>query len=252
MPATSVYFQTYHQRSPTDYLRQPVSAQQQLLARPESRKTLRRAKIASASLLSQRDTASSVRTSWTDNLSKMSLVFDFDNDVFSSGVYTRVFRELSKYRIRIHEERGWLMLKREEPPIGPLEGIEPNLASNGSVAASTHCSYVSAQEYQEPSTPPASPKPDPQLFQDHGEIVKIAETRMLEDCATFTVIIAKYMPRLQHKHQLPDNISTWPDIPTVRKFWKHQDFGTLLQNALTSGHYTTRQTGADPETFAQL
>jgi hypothetical protein len=36
----------------------------------------------------------------TDNLSKMSVVFDFDPEVFSSGVYHRVFRGSLKHRLR--------------------------------------------------------------------------------------------------------------------------------------------------------
>ena len=59
------------------------------MQRQKTRKVLKRAQADSISLYVQRDT-SSISSKWTDNLSKISRVFD--SNVFSTKVYERVFR----------------------------------------------------------------------------------------------------------------------------------------------------------------
>ncbi|KAH7089620.1 hypothetical protein FB567DRAFT_590429 [Paraphoma chrysanthemicola] len=76
-----------------------LAEQRQLLERPRSRTVLQRVKDDSASLLVQRDSASFM-THLSDNLSKISLVFTFDQEIFSSDVYHRVFRGTFKKGLR--------------------------------------------------------------------------------------------------------------------------------------------------------
>ncbi|PVI03867.1 hypothetical protein DM02DRAFT_625395 [Periconia macrospinosa] len=80
-----------------------LSQQKQLLERPKSRKTLKRAKTDTVSLIVHRDT-SSYMTKWTGSLSKISRVFDFDNIVFSTRVYECIIRQSMKDTLR--ERRG--------------------------------------------------------------------------------------------------------------------------------------------------
>ncbi|KAH8712154.1 hypothetical protein GQ44DRAFT_776179 [Phaeosphaeriaceae sp. PMI808] len=76
-----------------------LSEQKLLLEKPKTRKVLARAKCDSVSLIVHRDSAS-FSSRWTDNLSKLSYIFDFDTDVLSSRVYERVFRVSLKQSIR--------------------------------------------------------------------------------------------------------------------------------------------------------
>jgi guanine nucleotide-binding protein G(i) subunit alpha len=68
-----------------------LSEQQRHLETTKTRKFLKRAQVDSVSLLVQRDNAS-FSSKMTDNLSKISRVFEFDRDVFSTNVYERAFR----------------------------------------------------------------------------------------------------------------------------------------------------------------
>ncbi|KAH8710057.1 hypothetical protein GQ44DRAFT_776823 [Phaeosphaeriaceae sp. PMI808] len=68
-----------------------VSEQQRHLRSNRSRKVLNRAHADSVSLCVQRDTAS-FASKMTDNLSKISRIFDFDPKIFSTRVYERAFR----------------------------------------------------------------------------------------------------------------------------------------------------------------
>ncbi|KAH7090801.1 hypothetical protein FB567DRAFT_300162 [Paraphoma chrysanthemicola] len=76
-----------------------LSEQQQHLQRSKTRKVLDRAQADSISLCVQRDTAS-FATKMTDNLSKISRVFEFDSSVFSTRVYERAFRGSVKNALR--------------------------------------------------------------------------------------------------------------------------------------------------------
>lgn len=68
-----------------------LSAQQRYLETSKNRKVLHRAKADSVSLYVHRDSAS-LTSKMTDNLSKISRVFEFDSNIFSTGVYERAFR----------------------------------------------------------------------------------------------------------------------------------------------------------------
>jgi hypothetical protein len=69
------------------------------LEKPKVRKALSRTKADSVSLLVHRDNAS-FASKWTDNLSKLSYIFDFDTEVLSSKVYERIFRSSLKQLVR--------------------------------------------------------------------------------------------------------------------------------------------------------
>lgn len=73
--------------------------QQQHLETTKTRKVLKRAQADSVSLCAQRDTAS-FASKMTDNLSKISRVFEFDQKVFSTRVYERAFRGSVKQALR--------------------------------------------------------------------------------------------------------------------------------------------------------
>ena len=76
-----------------------MSEQRQLLEKPKSRKSIERVKADSASLLVHRDSASFI-SRWTDNMSKLSHVFNFDTVLLSSRVYERIFRNSLKQSVR--------------------------------------------------------------------------------------------------------------------------------------------------------
>ena len=75
-----------------------LSEQKRLLEKSSSRKTFQKTKIDSASLIVLRDDSSFI-TRLTDNFSKLSLVFDFDPQLFSSTVYQRHVRGTLKEHI---------------------------------------------------------------------------------------------------------------------------------------------------------
>ncbi|KAI4932446.1 hypothetical protein J4E85_002844 [Alternaria conjuncta] len=68
-----------------------LSEQQRILGTNKTRKVLDRAKADSISLYVHRDSAS-LTSKMTDNMSKISRVFEFDSNIFSTGVYERAFR----------------------------------------------------------------------------------------------------------------------------------------------------------------
>jgi hypothetical protein len=80
-----------------------LSEQQRHLETTKSRKVLNRAKADSMSLCVQRDTAS-LTNRITDNLSKISRVFDFDSNVFATRVYERAFRGSIKDILRRQQQ----------------------------------------------------------------------------------------------------------------------------------------------------
>ncbi|KAL3472244.1 hypothetical protein BJX99DRAFT_262447 [Aspergillus californicus] len=69
--------------------------QKALLLRTSSRRIFRQLNADTASLMVHRDT-SSIATHFTDNMSKLSVAFSFDPQLFISGVYERFFRGLTK------------------------------------------------------------------------------------------------------------------------------------------------------------
>jgi hypothetical protein len=93
-----------------------LSAQQRYLETSKNRKVLHRAKADSVSLYVHRDSAS-LTSKMTDNLSKISRVFEFDSDVFSTGVYERAFRgsvkDLLKRRPQILKTDSLAALKTD-------------------------------------------------------------------------------------------------------------------------------------------
>ncbi|KAH7089580.1 hypothetical protein FB567DRAFT_626907 [Paraphoma chrysanthemicola] len=76
-----------------------LADQKELLERPKTRETFALTQSDSSSLLVLRDSASFV-SKWTDNLSRLSRVFDFDTEVLASRAYGRVFRESLKHLIK--------------------------------------------------------------------------------------------------------------------------------------------------------
>ncbi|QMW27037.1 G-protein alpha subunit-domain-containing protein [Aspergillus flavus] len=78
---------------------QTGAEQKALLVRSSSRKVLRQMNLDSASLIVHRDT-DSIATQITDHLSKLSFSFSFDREVFTSNVYERFFRGLTRRVLR--------------------------------------------------------------------------------------------------------------------------------------------------------
>ncbi|KAB8275148.1 hypothetical protein BDV30DRAFT_236849 [Aspergillus minisclerotigenes] len=78
---------------------QTGTEQKALLVRSSRRKVLHQMNLDSASLMVHRDT-DSIATQITDHLSKLSVTFSFDRDVFTSNVYERYFRGLTRRVLR--------------------------------------------------------------------------------------------------------------------------------------------------------
>jgi hypothetical protein len=70
-----------------------------LLVKSKARKTFKRAEADSASLIVHRDNTSLI-TKWTDNLSKISAIFEFDQEILSSPAYERALRVSWKDALR--------------------------------------------------------------------------------------------------------------------------------------------------------
>ena len=81
-----------------------LAEQKGKLETTKTRKVLDRAKADSASLYVLRDSAS-FTSRLTDNLSKISYVFAFDRNVFSSKVYERAFRGSVKHTLKEQQQR---------------------------------------------------------------------------------------------------------------------------------------------------
>ncbi|KAF2878518.1 G-protein alpha subunit-domain-containing protein [Massariosphaeria phaeospora] len=77
-----------------------LADQQHLLEKPKMRKALDRAKSDSASLLVHHGTASIV-SKFSDNMSKISAVFDFDQEIFSTPTYQRVLHRSWRDSLKI-------------------------------------------------------------------------------------------------------------------------------------------------------
>lgn len=81
-----------------------TSEQKKILLKASTRKAIQRVEKDSASLIVHRDSGS-VRTSYTDNMSKLSAVFAFDMELFTSKIYERAFRASFKDFLRQRRER---------------------------------------------------------------------------------------------------------------------------------------------------
>lgn len=71
------------------------SEQKTLLQSPNTRKVIGRVELDSASLFVHRDSSSFI-SRWSDHLSKFSIRFEFDRELFVTKVYERVFRSAVK------------------------------------------------------------------------------------------------------------------------------------------------------------
>lgn len=92
---------TYHASS---YIHSKIlSEQKSLLENSNTRKVFTRAQIDSASLYVNRDSASFV-SRFTDNLSKLSVVFNFDSELFSSRIYQQALRGSVKEALRRQQD----------------------------------------------------------------------------------------------------------------------------------------------------
>lgn len=76
-----------------------LAEQQKSLKKLHSVKRIGRSKLESASLFCLRD-SDSFKTTWSDNLSRLSIEFSFDTEIFTSGVYHRTFRNHARRALR--------------------------------------------------------------------------------------------------------------------------------------------------------
>ena len=76
-----------------------IAEQYQVLTKSSTRKVIESIRKDSESLIVHRDQGS-LLTRYTDNLSKLSMVFGFDGDLFASKVYQSVIRNRLKNTIR--------------------------------------------------------------------------------------------------------------------------------------------------------
>jgi hypothetical protein len=172
-----------------------MTEQKQLLEKPRTRKILQNAKADSASLFVHQDTTSRM-SRLTDNLSKMSVVFDFDPAVFSSNVYHRVFRGSLKYRLRQQQQQ-----QRHQPHALGLLHTE---SSNDELDDITQ---VDTRE----TTPTLTPNGSPDLRNptawtlSHRQsltLVRLCETHMLEDCDRFAACYVEHLAVRDSEHTL--------------------------------------------------
>jgi hypothetical protein len=188
--------------------------QKQLLEKPKTRKVLQRVKADSASLFVHRDTAS-FKSKMTDNLSKMSLIFEFDSEVFYSQVYHRVFRGSLKTRLRQQQ----LQLHNSEPVIDPPDDTEPKTTRDKDSGV--------IQELT-PDTPTY-------ILADRDDltIVKASQARMLSDCVDFTIHLQRRSLQPASLYNLTKSIGPTGELTeaTTREavaLWKLPAFEQLL------------------------
>jgi hypothetical protein len=89
----------------THVLSKTLGEQKCLLEKSKTRKVIGRMQMNSSSLYVNRDSAS-ITSRVTDNLSKLSVVFDFDSEIFSSRIYQQVLRASAKNDLRQQQKRG--------------------------------------------------------------------------------------------------------------------------------------------------
>ncbi|GIC94610.1 guanine nucleotide-binding protein alpha-2 subunit [Aspergillus udagawae] len=96
---------------------QTGAEQKALLVRSSSRRVFRQMNSDSASLMVHRDTTS-IATQITDHLSKVSVAFSFDREVFTSNVYERFFRGLTRRVLRYPQTRDTPVVEQPREPSG--------------------------------------------------------------------------------------------------------------------------------------
>jgi hypothetical protein len=108
-----------------------ISDQKILLEKPNSRKVFKRVKDDTVSMYVHRDTAS-IYSRCTDTLSKISIVFSFDRDLFITKVYERALRGSLKPSLR----RQQADFESSKMPAGEArdEGAEEAVRSDRSSA----------------------------------------------------------------------------------------------------------------------
>jgi hypothetical protein len=93
-------------------------SEQKILLNSSTRKAICRVEKDSASLIVHRD-AGSMHTSYTDNLSKLSAVFTFDGELFTSKIYERAFRVSLKDLLRQRRDRPSMPTRVDEIDAAP-------------------------------------------------------------------------------------------------------------------------------------
>lgn len=151
-----------------------MSDQKRLLERPRSRRVLRSAKTDTDSLFVHQDT-DSFKSRLTDNLSKMSVVFDFDPAVFSSGVYYRVFQGSLKYRLRQQQRQPHT--RDQSHDVESTDDSDNMTELTTRDTTTTTISQLPLYLRKSTSWTPA--------HSQSLEIVQTCEVRMLEDCDRF-------------------------------------------------------------------
>jgi hypothetical protein len=91
-----------------------IADQKQFLEKPKTRTALRRVEKETVSLIVHRDEAS-LRSTYTDNLSRLSMIFDFDNELFLSNVCERAFRSALKVSLLFRQSK-WV---KDQPECAP-------------------------------------------------------------------------------------------------------------------------------------
>ncbi|KAF2114217.1 G-protein alpha subunit-domain-containing protein [Lophiotrema nucula] len=95
-----------------------MSEQKALLQSPRARGIIDRMETDSASLIVHRDSSSFI-SNWTDNLSRFSIRFDFDRELFVTRVYERIFRISVKDALRrrrtLTQQHDHVSLRGETP-----------------------------------------------------------------------------------------------------------------------------------------
>jgi hypothetical protein len=169
-----------------------MAEQKLLLEKPRTRRILRNAKADSASLFVHRDTTSRM-SRLTDNLSKMSVVFDFDPVVFSSNVYHRVFRGSLKNSLRQQQQ--------QQPHALDL------LLTESSYSELDDVTQVNTRETT--STLTANGSPDLRhpiswtlSHRQSLTLVRLCEAHMLEDCDRFAACYVEHLAARYNEHTL--------------------------------------------------
>jgi hypothetical protein len=82
-----------------------LAKQQEIVGDSSVRKRISTLKSDAASLICHADSAS-VLTRSTQRSSKLSMLFDFDDELFASEPYKKIIRKTVKFTIRSHKRRG--------------------------------------------------------------------------------------------------------------------------------------------------
>ncbi|RYP05738.1 hypothetical protein DL764_003596 [Monosporascus ibericus] len=102
-----------------------MSEQKMLLEKPKTRKVFRKIEHDTESMIVHRD-KNSILSHCTDNVSKLSMVFDFDQELFISRVYGRVLRASLKGAIRREQAAD----RSSDPNLDVLSASENSQSSS--------------------------------------------------------------------------------------------------------------------------